>query len=155
METMLIIWLIVIIGFLIIEIFTTTFISICFSLAGIVSLVLYFLGVGLVGQLIGYAVSLALILYFIIPLLRKMTKIKSDGSRPSVKTNLDLIIGEIGVCLERITLIRDGIVKVEGKEWTAKVIDDIVIEAGDPVLIKEIQGSKVIVAKTNKEESGE
>lgn len=156
MDTMMIIWLIVIIGFLVIEIMTPGFVSICFSIAGVVSLILYFLGFNLLGQLVGYAIGLAVTLYFILPFLKKLANSKSaDGSQPIVRTNLDAIIGEVGVCLEDISLLNDGLVKIEGKEWTAKVQDDIIIKSGDPVLIKEIQGSKVIVEKVDIEESEE
>jgi len=151
MDAMLIIWLIVIIGFLFIEITTPSFVAICFSIAGAVSLVLHFLGFSIMAQLVAYVVTLAITLYFIIPVFKKMNNIKSYGGKPKVRTNLDLIVGEVGVCLERITMLEDGLVKVEGKEWTAKVIDDIVIEPNTAVVVKEIQGSKIIVEPEKKE----
>lgn len=156
MDTMMMIWFIVIFGFLVIEIMTPSFVSICFSIAGVVSLILYFLGFGLLGQLVGYAIGLALTLYFILPILQKLARSKSsDGSQAIVRTNLDAIIGEIGICLADISLLNDGLVKIEGKEWTAKVQNDIIIKSGDPIIIKEIQGSKVIVEKVEIDESEE
>ncbi|MDF9867673.1 membrane protein implicated in regulation of membrane protease activity [Bacilli bacterium PM5-3] len=151
MDTMLIIWLIVIIGFLVIEIMTPSFFSISFSIAGVVALIVYFLGFGIMAQLVAYTITVAITLYFLIPILRKISNVKSNQNGPVVRTNLDLIIGEVGICLEKISLLQDGLVKIEGKEWTAKVTDDIEIEAQTPVIIKEIQGSKVIVEPAKKE----
>lgn len=147
MDAMLIIWLIVIVGFLFIEILTPGFVSICFSIAAVPALILHLLGFSLLVQLIVYAIALAICLYYIIPVLRRMMNIKTESDSPIARTNLDLIIDATGVCLEPISKTADGLVKVEGKEWTAKVEDDVVINKDDLVIVKSITGSKIIVEK--------
>lgn len=152
MDTLTIIWTIIIVGFIFIEITTPGLVAICFSIAGAVALVLHLLGFSLMIQLIGYAITLGISLYYLIPVLRKIAKIKTDQEDPVSLTNLDLVIGTVGVVLEDITFLNDGLVKVGGKEWTAKVEKDIIIKKGARVIVKEIKGSKIIVEETESEE---
>ncbi|MEG0284205.1 MAG: NfeD family protein [Erysipelotrichales bacterium] len=152
METMTIIWIIIIFGFLLIEVATPGLVAICFSIAGVVSLVMQLLDFGLLPQLVGYAIALGISLYFLLPILRRLAKIKSDDTDPIALTNLDLIIGTIGIALSDIDFINEGLVKVDGKEWTAKVEEDIIIKKDTRVLVKEISGSKIIVEPVEREE---
>lgn len=147
MDYILIIWIIVIVGFLLIEIMTPGMVAICFSIAAIPALILHLLGFNIFVQLVVYAVVLAICLYFFIPVLRRMMNIKTESNSPVARTNLDLIIGATGVCLEEITPVQDGLVKVEGKEWTAKIDDSSSIEKDELVIVKNITGSKIIVEK--------
>lgn len=152
MSFMIIFWVIVIVGFLVIEVLAPTFVAMSFSIAGIVGLIMEFLGFGLLAQLIGYSIALALTLYFLLPILKKIANSQSSSEDPLIKTNLDVIIGAVGEVHEEISLINDGMVKVGGKDWTAKVLDDIVIEVGELVIVKQISGSKIIVEKKDKGE---
>lgn len=152
MDTLTIIWTIIIVGFLLIEIMTPGLVSICFSIAGGVALIMHFLNFGLMAQLIGFAIALAISLYFLIPVLKKIAKIKPDQEDPVSLTNLDLVIGTVGIVLEEISYLEDGLVKVGGKEWTAKVEEEITIKQGSSVIVKEIKGAKIIVEPTESEE---
>lgn len=147
MDSILIIWVAIIIGFAIIEAFTITFFPICFSISAIPALILNVLGLDLIWQLVAFALTLTLCLYFLIPFLRKVSKIKAINHSKGVKTNLDMIVGTTGICLEKIAPNKEGLVKVGGKEWTAKVSKDEVIEKNDLVNIEQIKGSKIIVSK--------
>ncbi len=153
MSIMVIFWVIVIVGFLVVEVLAPTFVAISFSIAGIVGLIMEFLGFGLLAQLIGYSIALALTLYFLLPILKRIANSKSSSEDPLIKTNLDVIIGAVGEVHEEISLTNDGMVKVGGKDWTAKVLDDIVIEVGELVVVKQISGSKIIVEKKDKGEN--
>ena len=63
-------------------------------------------------------------------------------------TNADMVIGKIGVVTEKIdNLASSGLVKVGGNVWTARSVDDSVIEENDRVVIKEISGVKLLVIK--------
>lgn len=147
MEPFFIVWSLMIVGFIIIEAATITFFPICFAIAAIPALILNVLGLDLVWQLVAFAITLTLCLYFLIPFLRRISKVKANDPDKVVKTNLDMIIGTTGVCLEPISLTNDGLVKVGGKEWTAKVNKNIKIKENDLVIVEQIQGSKIIVKK--------
>ena len=147
MDTIIIIWSVVIIGFLIIEMVSAGFVGICFSIAGLAGLGLHFMGQNIYVQLIGFSVVLAVCLLFLMPFLKKLSNLKGDEANPISRTNLDLIIDMDGICQEKITRLEEGIVLVDGKEWTAMVKSDILINKGDEVIVKSIEGSKIIVEK--------
>lgn len=147
MDYILIIWLAVIIVFAIIEINTITFYSLCFSIAGFVALIFNLLGTSLKTQLIAFAVVLAITLIFVVPFMRKTLKININDPNQSIPTNLDLVVGKEGICMDEIKLHHRGSVKVGGKLWTAIVDDDVSIKHGEVVIVKKIDGVKVIVTK--------
>ena len=63
-----------------------------------------------------------------------------------VRTNAESLIGQKAIVEEEInTLHGQGKVVVNGMEWSAKSDESEVIEAGTVVLIKGIQGVKLIV----------
>ena len=67
-------------------------------------------------------------------------------------TNSDRVIGMVGVVTEEIDNIREtGAVKVDGKVWTARSKDNVVISTGEIVDIHEISGVKVIVSRRQEE----
>ncbi|MDR3215512.1 MAG: NfeD family protein [Bacilli bacterium] len=140
-------WVAVIIVFALIEMMTITFYSVCFSIGAIFALIMYTLGFDIVGQLSAFIIVLIICLFLIVPLMRRLLNIKVNDNRQGIPTNLDLIIGEDGVCLERISLHQNGLVKVAGKEWTARVNEDVIIEPHDIVIVEKIIGSKIIVKK--------
>lgn len=155
MSFMVIFWIIVIIGFLFIEVLTPTFVAFSFSIAGIASLIMELMGFDLIPQLIVYALVLGLSLYFLLPILKKIANSKSSSEDPFIKTNLDAIIGTVGEVYEDISLVNDGMVKVGGKDWTAKVLEDVVIKKGELVIVKKIKGSKIIVEKQKQKVKGD
>ena len=64
------------------------------------------------------------------------------------KTNVDRLIGRKAIVKEQIDTIHGvGRVEVEGMEWSARSEKATVIEPGCIVVIKEIQGVKLIVEK--------
>ena len=61
-------------------------------------------------------------------------------------TNADRILGQRGQVLEDIDNAQStGVVKVDGKIWTARSADGKPISAGSQVTIRSIEGVKVIV----------
>lgn len=63
------------------------------------------------------------------------------------ETNADRYIGKTGVVTEEIdNTAGRGLVKVLGSIWTARSEDGAVIAAGENVLVKRIEGVKVIVS---------
>jgi membrane protein implicated in regulation of membrane protease activity len=76
------------------------------------------------------------------PFIKKHLKPKNEP------TNADRVIGQTGVVTEKIeNLSASGLVKVDGQTWTARSIDDSVIDEGKQVEIKKIDGVKLIVVE--------
>ena len=68
--------------------------------------------------------------------------------KDSQGTNLDLIVGHTAIVVEEIDNIQAcGAVKINGLEWSARAIDNTVIEKGAVVTVKEINGNKLFVEK--------
>lgn len=63
------------------------------------------------------------------------------------KTNIDAVVGKQGIVMETIDNLQGkGGVSLSGQMWTARSADDnIKIEKDTKVLVKEIQGVKLIV----------
>ena len=134
------IWLIVAIIFIIIEAITVGLTTIWFAAGALVGLLLAFFKVPVMAQIIIFLfVSLVLL-----GTTRKVfvNKLKTG----SQKTNVDALVGEEAVVLEDITPFNTGLVKVKGQNWTAVAYDkDATIKAGETVKIKAIEGVKLIV----------
>ena len=62
------------------------------------------------------------------------------------KTNVDGLIGQEALVLEEINNIREtGCARLEGKEWTARSMNDTVIPKDTVVTVERIEGVKLIV----------
>lgn len=82
---------------------------------------------------------------------RKFVK-KILSQKDAQGTNLDLIVGHIAIVVEEIDNIQAcGAVKINGLEWSARSVDNTVIEKGAVVTVKEIAGNKLFVEKNKAE----
>ena len=64
------------------------------------------------------------------------------------ETNLELNIDKVAVVTEKIdNELATGAVKVNGLVWTARSVDGSIIDEGELVIFKEIQGNKALVIK--------
>ena len=75
---------------------------------------------------------------------------KKFFSSSNVKTNLDRVIGKIGIVTEEISKLNPGEVKVDGKKWTA--ISDKKIKKDSKVEILAIEGVKLLVKEVKEED---
>ena len=74
------------------------------------------------------------------PLVKKFSTPKIQ------RTNIDRIIGERAIVTEEIDNLRAiGIVKADGKSWSARSADGSIIPAGSVVEVQKIDGVKLIV----------
>lgn len=137
-------WIILIIAFLIIEAGTVALLTIWFAAGAAVSAILALLNVPFGWQIgIFFVVSIVLLLTAR-PIFNRLLKQKSS-------TNKDSLIGMQTFVTEKIdNLAQSGYVKINGVFWTARNVNDDVIECGELVEIKEIQGNKLIVCRVNK-----
>lgn len=138
--TIYIIWATVIIIFGVFEAVTVQLVSIWFVIGAIAALIASLLGADFTVQiLIFFAVSI-LALVITRPLFKKYIRPKKQP------TNADKVLNQIGVVVEDINNISaTGQVKVDGKIWTARTIDNSLISKDKKVIIEKIDGVKLIV----------
>ena len=134
-----VLWLIVILVLTIFEIATVGLVSIWFIASAIVALILSFFVPNFYVQFATFVILGIILLITTRPILNKVIVPKKT------KTNLDRVIGMTGIVTEEIKKNSVGEVKVDGKKWSA--ISKSRINVGDEVIIKNIDGVKLIVEK--------
>lgn len=129
-------WLgiIIILGFL--EVITVNLVSIWFIVSGIIALILSFITDNFVIQF-GVFVILGIILMITTRDILTKKLVHNE------KTNLDRVIGKMGIVTEEINKHEVGEVKVLGKKWSA--VSDRSFKIGDKVKILKINGVKLVV----------
>jgi len=135
-------WLIVFVVLLVVEIATMGLTTIWFAGGALVSFLAAYIGFGVVVQ-----VALFLIVSILLLVLTRPIAIKFFNQERQ-KTNAESLIGQKAVVKETIDTIQaTGRVEVNGMEWSAKTEETEAIEADTVVIIKGIQGVKLIVEK--------
>ena len=81
------------------------------------------------------------------PVLDKLFK-----KSPTRLSNTDAIIGKTGVVKTRIQTPKKGLVKVQGEDWTASSLTEEVIEEGEIIIVRKIEGVTLYVEKTEKKQ---
>ena len=135
-------WLIMFAIFVIAELVTSgALISIWFCLSSLVAMAAAKAGTGFIVQMVVFVVFSTALLILTKPFIRKVLKFNPEP------TNADAIIGGVGVVVETINNIEEkGAVKIDGKIWTARALDDnIIIKEGSKVKALEIRGVKLYV----------
>lgn len=143
MNRAVLIWLIFVIVFLAIEVFTVTLSSIWFAAGSFAGLLVAMFDGSVVLQIIVALIVTFGLLYLTKPWSKKFL----DGKKEN--TNADRAIGQETRAIERISnLDQTGRVFVHGMEWTARTEDDtITIEQGELVRVIRIEGVKLIVER--------
>ena len=133
-------WLIIVIVMAVIEIITLGLTTIWFAGGALVAFIASLLGADLAVQIILFIVVSVALMALTRPLAVNYLK------RDRVKTNAESLIGKLGVVMEKVdNLNAQGIVSVEGQEWTARAIDDEMIPLYAVVEVVEIRGVKLMV----------
>lgn len=136
------IWFALVFVFIIIEAITLNLVTIWFAFGSICAYITSYFTENIIVQLIVFVVTSSISLFFTKPLLEKYLKCNKE------KTNLDRIIGQVGIVTKDIKKHENGRVKVDGKDWMA--ISDKEIKKGNEVEILKIEGAKIIVRKKGK-----
>lgn len=135
-------WLIVFVVLLIVEIATMGLTTVWFAGGALVAFLAAYMGFGVVVQVLVFLIVSILLLVLTRPLAVKFFNQERE------KTNAESLIGQKAVVKEEInTLQATGRVEVNGMEWSAKTEESEIIEADTIVMIKGIQGVKLIVEK--------
>lgn len=138
--TIYIFWAVVIILFGIAETVTVQLVSIWFLIGAVAALISAVCGASPVIQIIIFIAVSILALVITRPLVKKFVSSKKQN------TNADRVIGQIGIVTEDIDNIKaTGLVKADGKIWTARSCDGSVIASGNEIIVEKIDGVKLIV----------
>ena len=137
---MYIFWAAAILLFAIAEAVTAQLVSIWFVAGSIAALIAALFGATPIIQAVIFIAVTILALVITRPLVKKYIHPKKEY------TNADKVIGQIGIVAEEINNIKaTGQVKVDGKIWTARSIDNSIIPTEREIIIERIEGVKLIV----------
>ena len=139
MEHMWLVWLAVSIFFLVVEGMTVELISIWFTGAGLIAMVVALLNLGIEWQLTAFCIVSILLIIFTRPVVARYLK------RNESRTNVDSLIGEVATVTKEILPDDRGEVKIKGQYWLAISSNNEKIEVGSKVSILAIEGVKLIV----------
>ena len=140
METTSICWLAVFVLLIVIELATMGLTTIWFAGGAVAGFIASMLGANVVIQAVVFFVVSIVLLIFTRPFAVRYV------NSNKTKTNIDGLIGQEALVLEEINNIREsGCARLEGKEWTARSVDDTVIPADTVVIVERIEGVKLIV----------
>ena len=146
---MALVWLSLAIALVVVEMSTTQLVSIWLAIAAAITAIItaIFESCGgtlpLVWQIIIFVVSSAALLASTRKFVKKLLKRNKNQ-----ETNLELNLDKVAVVTERIDNVREeGAIKINGLVWTARSLDDSVIEKDELVIFKEIRGNKAFVIK--------
>jgi len=132
-------WIIIAAICLIGEMLTTGFFLLWFAFGALAAAALGYLGFDTTAQFITFVAVSVVLLGVSRPFAARIT------GEPSKKAVSDRLIGRKGVVMEAISPQNSGLVKVDGEKWRAK--SDTVLDAGEDVIVKAIEGVKLVVEK--------
>lgn len=139
-------WLIVIVVMAVIEIITLGLTTIWFAGGALVAFLASLFGANVLIQSILFVVVSILLLAVTRPLALEFF------NKGRTKTNVESLIGKTAVVLQEINNLKaQGMVQVDGQEWTARAADETVIPKETLVEIMEISGVKLLVKEKEKE----
>lgn len=142
-------WLAIFILCLVIEAVTTDLTSIWFALGALFALVVAFLEVHILFQIAVFLGTSLLALILTRPLVKKFFK------KNVIDTNIDSIIGKVGIITKEIEPYNRGEAKLSTMYWLAKAYDNKAIPLNAEVEVLAVEGATLIVKQINKEKGNE
>ena len=141
--SMVVVWLVLLLVSVIAEMATTALVSIWFVFGCLVAAVMAQIGVPIIAQVIAFVVVSLLVLAVIRPIAKE-----HFGSK-TVETNAGSLVGKKARVTSDIdNQLGTGQVNVEGMDWSARsTFDEARIFAGETVIIRAIDGVKLVVEK--------
>lgn len=136
-----VLWGAVIIVSVVAEMATVQFVSVWFAFSALIAMIMAILGAPLWMQFAVFSAVTAVLLIATRPLVKKLR----GGV---VRTNYDMNIGRTATVTEDIKSGGiSGRAVLDGVSWIAVSEDGSSISAGDPVVVKDVDGAKLIVSK--------
>ena len=137
--SMIIIWAIIAIVAIIVEFETTSLTSIWFGIGAVGGIIAVLLGLPEWSQFLIFVGVSGICVVATRPFVKKI----SDNQ--TIPTNVDKLIGMTAVVTKEIVSGEKGEVKVEYKIWPAVSLKDKIYNVGEKVIIKEINGNKLVI----------
>lgn len=135
------IWLIVSVGLVVAEIFSLDLVLIMFAAGALAAAGTAVVTDNLFVQAVVFAVVSVLALVAARPVVQRRLHPSGDGAR----TGIEAIKGSTAVVLELVDE-HQGLVKIGGEEWTARVFDATqTLEPGQKVQVIDIKGATALV----------
>lgn len=142
-----IVWLAILVIMVVVEIITLGLTTIWFAGGALVAFIVSLLGVGIPLQITLFVVVSLALLIGTRPFAAKYF------NRDRFRTNAESLLGKVAIVLEDIdNLHAAGLVQVQGQEWSARSVEDVLIAKGTEVTVEEISGVKLIVKEKKKME---
>ena len=135
-----ILWVGLMVVFGILELSTVNLVSIWFVAGSLVAMAAALLGTSIWVQIVLCLITAGILLAFLQPFVRKFVTPKKTA------TNADMVLGREAYLTEAVDNIRGtGSLKLDGKEWTVRSMDQTVLPAGTLVKIVKLEGVKLYV----------
>lgn len=135
-----ILWVGLMVVFGILELSTVNLVSIWFVAGSLVAMAAALLGASIWVQIVLCLITAGILLAFLQPFVRKFVTPKKTA------TNADMVLGREAYLTEAVDNIRGtGSLKLDGKEWTVRSMDQTVLPAGTLVKIVKLEGVKLYV----------
>lgn len=147
MDFNVILWIAIMVLLLVVEALTMNLTTIWLAIGALASVFFTLAGAGGVAQFAVFVVVSAVMVFFTRPLVKKYVAGKYQ------KTNSDSLVGRSARIIEPVdNKLETGTAFLDGKEWTVRSDSDAVtFNEGDMVIVREIEGVKLIVAKEGTE----
>ena len=136
-------WMVVFLVLVFVELITVNLVTIWFAIGALASFILTYFVDNVMIQ-----IGVFIVVSIISLILTRKIVYKLKGGKTEA-TNLDRVIGKIGIVTEEITKLEPGEVKVDGKKWTA--VSSKKISIGSKVEILSIDGVKLNVKEIKEE----
>jgi membrane protein implicated in regulation of membrane protease activity len=135
-------WLVIIAACVIIEASTMGLATIWFAIGALIAWFAHLMGLSLQVQIVVFLIVSIACLILTRPIAVEKLKVGKS------KTNLDSLIGETAKVETTINNINnEGYVKLNGQIWSARSIDNEVIDKDELIVVKDIKGVKLIVKR--------
>lgn len=142
------IWLGVLFVCIVIEIATMGLTTIWFAGGALVAVLLSLIKMPFAVQFLAFLVVSILLLAFTRPVAVRYF------NKDRIRTNTESLIGQQAIVISEIdNLKQTGRITIQGKEWTARTsADGVTVAEGEVVIIRSIDGVKLIVDKKEERE---
>ena len=132
------IWLALAVILAIVEMSTTSLVSIWFVMGSLFAFGVSFITDSVITQMVVFILVSATALAFTRPLVKKHIH------KETVPTNADMIIGKTALVTQAITVDNKGRVTVDGQSWLAQA--DVPLAVGEHVIVEKITGVTLSVS---------
>jgi len=138
---MTLVWLAIGIILLMLELLTSYILVIFFAIAAFLTSLVSIIVEDAATQMMIFFIISFMGIIFGRNILLKYFKVNKDVKL----SNIDAMIGKKAIVLETVTNDNYGLVKVDGEVWSAKLYSNKIVYKGDIVIIKGVEGVKLLV----------